>query len=401
MSARRRRTVAVIFGGRSVEHDVSIVTASQVMRALDRDRFEVAPVYVSREGSWYGGEPLLDLASFDGDVTASDGVYPLLLSPDRRHHGLLLQPLAGRFRRSRLQRIDVVFPAIHGTHGEDGTLQGLLEMADVPYVGCLTLGSALANDKISARALLEQQGIPLVPALHFHRQQWRDDPESTLARIRDQFDWPVFVKPATAGSSIGIGRADNESLLRASIDVATHFDRRILVEQGVTGHVEINCSVLGNSPNLRASALEQPLTWDEFLTYEEKYLHGPEGMKSAGRIIPAPLDEGLTRRIQDLALRAFRAIDGHGIARIDFFVKPETDEIWLGEINTMPGSLAAWLWQESGLSFSELLDELVDLAQAASIEKRRNSYDYRSDLIGLARQRGQKGSVGSKASAPV
>ena len=173
MTARRRRTVAVIFGGRSVEHDVSIVTASQVMRALDRERFEVVPVYISREGSWYGGEPLRELATFDGDVTAKDAVYPLLLSPDRRHHGLLLQPLAGRFRRSRLQRIDVVFPAIHGTHGEDGTLQGLLELADVPYVGCLTLGSALANDKISARALLQQQGIPLVPALHFHRQQWR------------------------------------------------------------------------------------------------------------------------------------------------------------------------------------------------------------------------------------
>lgn len=397
MSARRRRTVAVIFGGRSVEHDVSIVTASQVMRALDRGRYEVVPVYISREGSWYGGEPLLDLASFDGDVTANDAVYPLLLSPDLRHHGLLLQPLAGRFRRSRLQRIDVVFPAIHGTHGEDGTLQGLLELADVPYVGCLTLGSALANDKISSRALLQQQGIPVVPALHFHRQQWRDDPEATLARIRDQFEWPVFVKPATAGSSIGIGRANNETLLRASIDVATHFDRRILVEQGITGHVEINCSVIGNSPNLRASALEQPLTWDEFLTYEEKYLHGPEGMKSAGRIIPAPLDEGLTQRIQDLAIQAFQAIDGHGIARIDFFVKPQSEEVWLGEINTMPGSLAAWLWQESGLAFSELLDELIDLARAASVEKRRNSYDYRSDLIGLTRLHGRKGSKGSKA----
>ena len=205
------------------------------------------------------------------------------------------------------------------------------------------------------------------------------------------------MKPATAGSSIGIGRADDEPLLRASIDVATHFDRRVLVEQGITGHVEINCSVLGNSPDLRASALEQPLSWDDFLTYEEKYLHGPEGMKGAGRIIPAPLDEGLTQRIQELAVRAFRAIDGHGIARIDFFVKPETEEVWLGEINTMPGSLAAWLWQESGLSFSELLNELVDLALAAGVEKRRNSYDYRSDLVGLTRQRGQKGSKGGKA----
>lgn len=399
MSSRRRPVVAVVFGGRSVEHDVSIVTASQIMRALGDDRHEVVPVYISREGRWYGGEPLLELASFEDDVTTLKGVYPVLLSPGTQHHGLLLQPLAGRLRRSRLQRIDVVFPALHGTHGEDGTLQGLLELAGIPYVGCLTLGSALANDKISTRAILQQHDVPLVPALDFHRSAWLEDPESILARIMEFLDWPVYVKPATTGSSIGIGRADSEPLLRASIDVATHFDRRILVEQGITGHVEINCSVLGNSPHLRASALEQPLSWDEFLTFEEKYLHGPEGMKSAGRIIPAPLDEALAGHIQELAVRAFRAIDGHGIARIDFFVKPGEGAIWLGEINTLPGSLAAWLWQESGLSFRELVAELISLAQDAGAEKRRNSYDYRSELTGLTRLRGSKGLKGGK-SAP-
>ena len=399
MSARRQSTVAVIFGGRSVEHDVSIVTASQIMRALDSDRYELVPVYISREGRWFGGEPLLELANFDGDVTAHSAVNPVLLSPGTQHHGLLLQPLAGRWRRSSLQRIDVVFPALHGTHGEDGTLQGLLELADIPYVGCLTLGSALANDKISTRALLQQHDIPLVPALDVQRSEWLTQPDMVLARIMDALEWPLFIKPATTGSSIGIGRADNEQLLRASIDVAAHFDRRILVEQGVTGHVEINCSVLGNSPDLRASALEQPLSWDEFLTYEEKYLHGPEGMKNAGRIIPAPINAALTQRIQQLALRAFRAIDGHGIARIDFFVKPEQEAVWLGEINTMPGSLAAWLWQESGLSFSALVEELLDLARAAHAEKRRNSYDYRSELISLTRTRGVKGVKGPK-SAP-
>ena len=398
MSARRRATVAVIFGGRSVEHDVSIVTASQIMRALDRGRHEVLPVYVSRDGRWFGGEPLLELATFEGDATKHDDVYPLLLSPGTQHHGLLLQPLAGRFRRSRLQRVDVAFPALHGTHGEDGTLQGLLELADIPYVGCLTLGSALANDKISARSVLQQHDIPLLPALAVQRSEWLDDPGAALSRIMEALDWPVFVKPATTGSSIGIGRADNEALLRASIDVALHFDRRILVEQGVTGHVEINCSVLGNSPQLRASVLEQPLSWDDFLTYEEKYLHGPEGMKNAGRIVPAPLDDELTQRIQQLAMRAFRAIDGHGIARVDFFVRPEERVVWLGEINTLPGSLAAWLWQESGLSFSDLLDELIALARAASAEKRRNTYDYRSELISLTQSRGLKGIKGSKIS---
>ena len=400
MSARQPVTIAVVFGGRSVEHDVSIVTASQIMRALEGSQHEIVPVFISRDGRWYGGEPLLELANFDGNVTAQSGVYPVLLSPGTQHHGLLVQPLAGRLRRSSLQRIDVVFPALHGTHGEDGTLQGLLELADIPYVGCLTLGSALANDKISARALLQQHDIPLVPALEVQRSEWLGAPDKVLARVTSALEWPVFIKPATTGSSIGIGRADNEALLRASIDVAAHFDRRMLVEQGITGHVEINCSVLGNSPDLRASVLEQPLSWDEFLTYEEKYLHGPEGMKNAGRIIPAPLNATLTQRIQDLALRAFRAIDGHGIARIDFFVKPVEEAIWLGEINTMPGSLAAWLWQESGLSFSALVEELIALARTAHAQKRRNSYDYRSELIGLTHRRGQKGAKGRKSDVP-
>ena len=401
MSARRRTTVAVIFGGRSVEHDVSVVTASQVMRALDSSRHDLVPVYISREGRWFGGEPLRDLASFDGDVTARRNVVPVLLSPGTQHHGLLLQPLAGRLRQSRVQRIDVVFPALHGTHGEDGTLQGLLELADIPYVGCRVSGSALANDKVIAASLLRQHDIPLLPALDIARSEWLQQPDAVLARITAALDWPVFVKPATTGSSIGIGRAADETMLRASLDVAAHFDRRILVEQAMSGHVEINCSVLGNSPELRASPLEQPLSWDEFLTYEEKYLHGPEGMKNAGRIIPAPLDEALTRRIQQLALRAFRAIDGHGIARIDFFVKPADAEIWLGEINTMPGSLAAWLWQESGLSFSDLVEELIELAQAAHAEKRRTSYDYRSELLSLTRRHGLKGAKGKPAAPPV
>ena len=400
MSARRPATIAVVFGGRSVEHDVSIVTASQIMRALEGSQHEIVPVFISRDGRWYGGEPLLELANFDGNVMAQSGVYPVLLSPGTQHHGLLVQPLAGRLRRSSLQRIDVVFPALHGTHGEDGTLQGLLELADIPYVGCLTLGSALANDKISARAVLQQHDIPLVPALEVQRSEWLGAPDKVLARVTSALEWPLFIKPATTGSSIGIGRADSETLLRASIDVAAHFDRRILVEQGITGHVEINCSVLGNSPDLRASVLEQPLSWDEFLTYEEKYLHGPEGMKNAGRIIPAPLNATLTQRIQDLALRAFRAIDGHGIARIDFFVKPVEEAIWLGEINTMPGSLAAWLWQESGLSFSALVEELIALARTAHAQKRRNSYDYRSELIGLTHRRGQKGAKGRKSDVP-
>jgi D-alanine-D-alanine ligase len=323
----------------------------------------------------------------------------VILSPGVQHHGLILNPLAGRLSKSEVQRLDVVFPAIHGTHGEDGTLQGLLELADIPYVGCRTLASALANDKIVTKTLLRQHGIPVVADISFQRSEWLETPDAVVQRIRSTLQWPVFIKPATTGSSIGIGKADNEMLLRASIDVACHFDRRILVEEGVTGHVEINCAVLGNGSKIRASVLEQPVSWDEFLTYEEKYLRGSEGMKSAERIIPAPLSDEMTAKIQGMAIEAFQAIDGHGTARIDFLVIPDQNQVYLNEINTMPGSLAFYLWQETGLSMRELVHQLVELAREAHAEKRRNSYDYRTDLINLAQMRGIKGVKGVKSGA--
>ena len=328
MSARRKTTVGVIFGGRSVEHEVSVVTASQIIRAFDRERYDVVPVYINRDGRWYGGEPLLDLKNYDDELVSQKGIVEVLLSPAVQHHGLIVNPLAGRFSKSEVQRLDVVFPAIHGTHGEDGTLQGLLELADIPYVGCMTLASAVANDKIMTKTVLRQQGIPQVKDIHFSRAEWLETPDAIIQRITSTLNYPLFIKPVTTGSSIGIGKADNEALLRASIDVAAHFDRRILVEEAVTGHVEINCAVMGNGSAIRASVLEQPVSWDEFLTFEEKYLRGNEGMKSAERIIPAPLDEELTARIQRLAVDAFKAIDGNGTARIDFLVKPDEKQVF-------------------------------------------------------------------------
>lgn len=397
MSARRKTTVGVIFGGRSVEHDVSVVTAHQIMRAFDRDLYEVVPIYISRDGRWFSGEPLFDLKNFGDEIVSLNGVQSVILSPSVQHHGLILNPLAGRFSKSEVQRLDVAFPAIHGTHGEDGTLQGLLELADIPYVGCKTLASAVANDKIMTKAVLRQHHIPVVNDMSFSRAEWLDHPAAIVARIKDYPGLPAFVKPATTGSSIGIGRAGDETMLRSAIEIAAHFDRRILVESAISGHVEINCSVMGNGDHIQASVLEQPISWDEFLTYEEKYLRGSEGMKSAERIIPAPLNEKLTERIQQYAIDAFRAIDGYGIARIDFLVKPDEDVVFLNEINTLPGSLAFYLWQESGLSMSDLVQKLVSLARDAHAEKRANSYDYRTDLINLAQMRGLKGVKGAKS----
>lgn len=392
MSAKRKITVGVIFGGRSVEHDVSVVTGHQIMQAFDPEDYEIVPIYIDREGKWFTGEPLLDIKNYENEVVSLAGVVPTLLSPSVRHHGLINNPLpSGLFGKSQIQRLDVAFPAIHGTHGEDGTLQGLLELADISYVGCGVMASAIANDKLMTKTVLKQAGIPVVEAIGFTRAEWLDDPDTIVARITEQFSYPVFVKPVTLGSSIGIGKATDEKLLRALIDVAASLDRRVMVEAAITDCVEINCSVIGGDRQIETSVLEQPVSWDQFLTYEEKYLRGGEGMKSAERLIPAPIGDELTAQIQDTAKCAFRAIDGRGIARIDFLVRPDTNELYLNELNTMPGSLAFYLWRATDVSARDLVARLVKLAQDAHAEKRRSSYDYRTSLIALTATRGLKG----------
>ena len=400
MAAKRKTTVGVIFGGRSVEHDVSIVTGHQVMSAFDPSHYEVVPIYIDREGRWFTGAPLLDLKNYTNEIVSLAGIQPVALSPSVQHHGLILNPKpTGLFGKSQLKRLDVVFPAVHGSHGEDGTLQGLLELADIPYVGCGVMASAVANDKMMTRQLLRGSGIAVTDAIMFSRGEWLEKSDALIERITRELHYPMFVKPVTLGSSIGIAKVDDERLLRASIDVAINLDRRVLVESGVRNCVEINCSVMGDERGMQASVLEQPLSWDQFLTYEEKYLRGGDGMKSAERIIPAPLDDALTERIQHMAIEAFRAIDGRGIARIDFLVRPEGGEIFLNEVNTMPGSLSFYLWQPTGLSPRDVVNRLVELARDAHAEKRRNTYNYQTNLVALTASRGLKGVKGSKVSS--
>ena len=397
MSAQRKTTVGVIFGGRSVEHDVSVVTGHQVMQALNPERYEVVPIYIDRDGRWFTGQPLRDLKNYDDEIFRLPGVQRTILSPSTQHHGLLNNPVpSGLFSRSQVQRLDVVFPAIHGSHGEDGTLQGLLELADIAYVGCGVMASALANDKQMTKVVLRQHGVPVVDAVDVTRADWFDRPDHVIQRVREQLDYPVFVKPVTLGSSIGIGRATDEAMLRAAMDVAANLDSRILVEAAIQYGVEINCAVLGNGDAIQASVLEQPLSWDAFLTYEEKYMRGNEGMKSAERIIPAPITPEMTEHIQKLARQAFIAIGGRGTARIDFLARPESGEVFLNEINTLPGSFAFYLWQEAGLSASDIVHKLVELAQDAHADKRRNLYNYRTNLIQLTAQRGLSGVKGVK-----
>ena len=389
----RPLTVAVIFGGRSVEHDVSIVTAQQIMKAIDQTRYHVVPVYITRDGKWFTGSALHEIANFKDDAILNHkDITPVILSPDVRHHGLLVDPLArGFFRRPRVIRVDVLFPAVHGTHGEDGTLQGLFELADIPYVGFSTLGSALTNDKIMTKQMLRQAGLPVLNDIWFTRSQWQRTPDTVLARIHETFELPIFVKPATLGSSIGVSRVSDLNLLRPSIEIAVNLDRRVIVEPAVADPIEVNCSVIGFDSEIKTSVLEQPLTYTDFLTYEDKYLAGSKGMKSADRVIPAPLNEALTHEIQRLAVEAFKAVDGRGIVRVDFLIERANRRVFINELNTMPGSLAFYLWRPSGLSEAALIDQLIHYAREAHAEKRRSITDYRTSLLSVAAARGIKG----------
>ena len=291
-----------------------------------------------------------------------------------------------------LQKIkaDIYFPVVHGTFGEEGTIQGLFEMADVPYVGSGVTGSAVGMDKIIQKSVFKDNGIPVVKYIWFLKNEWQDNKVKIIEKIEKTLGYPVFVKPANLGSSVAINKAGGLKELENAIEIASNFDRRIIVEEGKGGIIEINCSVIGND-ELTASVCEQPVNDKQMLTYEDKYLRGgkTKGIVGLSRLIPAPISEELTKKIQETAKKAFWAIDAAGIARVDFMVRPDTEDFWITEINTLPGSLSFYLWEKSGLSFSNLLDKLIELGFERYKEKQELTFSYDSDLI-------TKTSIGSK-----
>jgi D-alanine-D-alanine ligase len=383
-----RRRVGVIFGGRSVEHDVSIVTAHQAMAILAEDH-DVIPIYVTREGRWYAGEALNDLEVYRKRNWTDAGVEAFIASSTG--HGGLYVPPSGRFAKTRTIPLDVMLPAIHGTYGEDGTLQGLLELAGIPYAGSAVTGSAAGMDKITMKAVFKAAGLPVVRDLVLDTQRLLADENSVIDEIERAIGYPAFVKPSRLGSSVGIGKAPDRTALADALDVARRYDNRLLVEVAMEGCDEINCSVLGGpGTEPRVSVCEQPVAWEEFLTFSDKYLRGGkvgDGAKSDGgmagleRRIPAPISDDLTKLVQHNALTAFKAIDAAGVARIDSFVNQETGETCVMEINTTPGSFAFYLWEATGVSFRQLMNEVIDIAIAAHEAKSELMFTFESGML--------------------
>lgn len=356
--------VGVIFGGRSVEHEVSIITAYQAIEALDKSKFIPIPIYIRRDGRWFY-VPSLNLSDFKKQ-------YPRLLKKREFWTKALFA--------KELAQLDVALPLIHGTYGEDGTLQGLLELADIPYVGSGVIGSALGMDKVIMKACFRGIGFPVVDYCWVRKNEWQEKGEAAIEMIEQKIPYPVFVKPANLGSSIGINRACNREDLIFALDVASAYDLKMIVEKAVFPVVEINCAVLGEKEPI-ASVCEQPISWKAFLDYEDKYSTGgkTKGMKGLTRKIPAEIPEELARRIQGMAISAFSGLDCRGVARIDFLVSQ--NEIYINEINTIPGSLSFYLWQPLGITFTELLNRLIVLAKEVHQEKRRLIYEYRGKIF--------------------
>lgn len=367
-----RRRVALLFGGQSAEHEVSCVSALHVAAAMSSERYEVLPVGITREGRWVlpdaslhvlaGGALQLPSGSFEAEGTALNIFGGLSRLPERPAQGIgrEVKPGAGSFyglSTSPLD-IDVVFPVLHGPLGEDGTVQGLLELAGIPYVGSGVLGSAVAMDKAMMKVVFRAAGLPTVRHLVFNRHQWVNEPSEVLSRAA-QMGFPCFTKPANLGSSVGISRCTGETELAAGMKLALRFDRRVLVEANVAGR-EIECAVLGNE-DPRPSVCGEIIPGRDFYDYEAKYVRG-----SSKVIVPADLPERVADEIRSCSVRAFKAVDAAGLARVDFFYEPERGRVVINEINTMPGfteiSMFPKLWGASGLGYPELIDRLIDLA---------------------------------------
>ena len=368
----KKLRVGVIFGGRSGEHEVSVRSARAIIEAIDQKKFEVVPIAIGKDGKWLGpaqSTQLLPTAvhqllrSKPGD---DSGDVALLGDPS--HKGLIsLRPQASS---AVAEKLDVVFPALHGPFGEDGTLQGLLEMADIPYVGCGVLASSCGMDKVTMKSLFVQAGLPICKHIWFLRSQWRSNPDKILRNVKGNLGLPCFVKPANLGSSVGVSRATDRKTLSEAIDLAAEYDRKIIVEEEVVGR-EIECAILGNDEP-QASLPGEYVIYEEsarFLDYTEKYA-------STGRVsfvVPAPLSKTITSRIQRMAIQAFQAVDGAGLARVDFFLQQKGGELVVNELNTLPGltevSGYPKMWEASGVSFTQLLEKLIALAFERHREK--------------------------------
>lgn len=398
--------VGVIFGGRSVENEISVLTAIQAMEALDTEKYDITPIYISKQGKWYTGEALRKSENYrqmDKLFKECEEVYLRPLYGDNN----LYKVKKSLFGSDVAATLDVILPALHGTNCEDGSFQGTIEMTGIPYAGCNVLASANGMDKITMKMILAESGIPVIDYTWFSDKEWFDAQERVIERVEAKLQYPLIVKPADSGSSVGISAVHDQKELIVAVENAVTYSKRIIVEKLVEKLKEINCSVLGNYYECEASVCEAPIRSGEILSYADKYLGGgkgskgavkqSEGMHSTVREIPANLPEATTNFIRTTAVETFKALACDGVSRIDFMIDEATDKIYVNEINTIPGSLSFYLWEATGVSFQELLERLIAIAFQRKRDSSFKTTSYKENIFNYSTGAlGAKGAKGSK-----
>lgn len=391
-----KTNIGVFFGGRSTEHEISVISASQAMAAIDRDVYDVTPVYITKEGRWFTGEALTEVSNYRDPKKLLQQCSEVYMRPAYGDSNLYLARRK-MFGTDVAAHIDVAIPVLHGANGEDGTIQGLFDLIGLPFAGCDVLASANGMDKITMKMILQACEVPVVDYVWFTDKDWFDNRQEVVDRIESKIGYPVIVKPSNLGSSVGIGRAaDRERLVQCVTD-ATSYSSRIIVEHMVDNLKEINCSVLGDCDEYQTSVCEEPIKSGEILSYEDKYMggsKGSKGMQASAKRIPADLPEATSDRIRFLAGETFRVLSCHGVSRVDVIMDEDNGQIYVNEINTIPGSLSFYLWEASGIPFAELMDRLVKLALKRDRQRQRKTTTYDANIFAMGG--GVKGAKGVK-----
>ncbi|MBD5081721.1 MAG: D-alanine--D-alanine ligase [Ruminococcaceae bacterium] len=387
--------VGVFFGGKSVEHEVSVISAIQAVNAFNRDKYDVIPVYITKNNELYVGEGVGKIEEYKNIPALLKKSTRVIMVNDQNKTKLVCYPMK-KFGDSTMAEIDVAFPIVHGTNVEDGTFQGYLQMMNIPYVGCDVLSSAVGMDKYVMKAVLKDNGIPVLDCVTVSANEYAKNSGAVFAKIKEKVGFPAIVKPINLGSSVGIkiGRDDEE--LNDALDYAFGFAGKVLVEHAVMNLREINCSVCGDGDEAKASECEEPISNHEILSFEDKYSGGSKSSKASGmasldRKIPAEISKEMRAEIREMAVKAFKCLGCSGVSRIDFMLDVDSDKIYLNEINTIPGSLAFYLWEPLGTKYSQLLDIMVSLALKRDREMKNINFSFESNILAEAKLGGAKG----------
>ena len=412
--------VGVFFGGASVEHEISVITMNQAINSLDPEKYEIVPIYIAKNGVMYTGDDLLDLYSFKDMDVLLKRCYKVAVVNDGKGIKVIKNP-APIIGRRVINTIDVAFPIVHGTNCEDGTVAGFLNLLGIPYVGPDILASALGMDKIVQKMVWRDAGIPIVDFVSFYSKEYIKDEEKILKNVEEKLTYPVIVKPGNLGSSVGIKKASNKAELEEAIEFAMEFTDRVIVEKAVENLKEINCSIIGNPTESETSVLEEPFFSDEILSYTDKYIGdgkskggtiaggktaslktGPQKGGTKGNVpqfsnkkIPADLSKEKAEEIQNLTKEVFKVLGCSGVARVDFLMDTKTEKVYVNEINTIPGALSYYLWEATGKTFEQELDQIIDIAIKRQNDKEKLTFSYDKNILAM-QGNGTKGAKSGK-----